>query len=178
MFSCKDEGNFKGSALDYVETRATQDRSLNEVIEMSYPTLVYIFYINFARHKGACKVERDKLLEKGKKFVEIEKGSLAHGGTVLSPIHKEQNPKVKSEREIENGSSPVHKERNPEVMNARVIGRGSRKTRDIEEVAVPGTVKHKETTEVSREGVVRRAQKGKMRKENGVRRMRRANCRR
>ena len=138
VFSCKDEGNSKGPAPDCEETRASQDSSPNEVIETSYPTLVNISYINFARHKGACKVERDRLLEKGKIFVEIEKGLLAQGGAVLSLVHKEQNPEVKSTREIENGSLPVHKERNPEATSARVIGRGSRKTGNTEEVVVSG----------------------------------------
>ena len=77
VFSCEDKGNSKGLALDCEETRVAQDNGPNEVIEMLCPTLVKIFYVNFARHKGTRKVEKDSLLEKGKIFVEIEKGVLA-----------------------------------------------------------------------------------------------------
>ena len=149
VFSYEDKGNSKGPAPDCEEMRAAQDRSPNEVIETLYPTLVYIFYINFARHKDACKVEKDRLLEKEKISVEIEKGSLAQGGAGLSPVHKERNPEVKIAREIENGSSPVRKERNPEATSARVIGRGLRKTGDTEEVAISETVKCTKMIEVT-----------------------------
>ena len=77
VFSCEDEGNSKEPAPDCEETRAPQDNRSNEVIEMPYPILVKIFYINFARYKGAHKVERNSLLEKGKISIEIEKGLLA-----------------------------------------------------------------------------------------------------
>ena len=58
---------------------------------------------------------------------------------MLLPAHKERNPKAKSTREIESGSSLVRKERNPEATSTRVIERGSRKIGDTEEVVVSGT---------------------------------------
>ena len=86
---------------------------------------------------------------KGKKSVDIEKGSPTQGGIVLSPVHEECNPKVKNERRIVNSSPPICKKRNLEATSARGIGRGSKEKGGIEEVAAPATVKHEETAKAT-----------------------------
>ena len=91
MFGYTDEGDSKGPAPDREETRVVQVRRPTEVIESWYPTFMKISYINSARHKGACRVERDSILEKGRVYEEIEKGLLVERCTVLSPrpgVHK------------------------------------------------------------------------------------------
>ena len=114
---------------DKEETRAAQVRRPTEVIEPWYPTFMKISYINFARHKGTRRVERDSLLEKRRVYEKIEKELLVDRCIVLSP-------------------RPVHKERNPKATSVREIESGSRATGDTREVAVSRTKKHTRTIDV------------------------------
>ena len=129
-----------------VETRAVQDRIPKEVIVTTYPILVHLFYINLIRHKKIYKVKRDRPPVRGKKSVEIENGLPTQGNDVLTPVHEEGNPKVKSKRRIGYSSPPIHKKRNPEVRITRGPGSGSKEKRGIVEGATPVIAKHKETT--------------------------------
>ena len=66
---------------------------------------------------------------------------------MLTPIHEEGNPKVKSERRLGYSSPPIHKNRNLEVRITRGPGSGLKEKRGTVEVATPVIAKHKETTE-------------------------------
>ena len=136
--------------VECVETRAVQDRRPKEVIVTTYPILVHTFYINFVRHKKIYKVKRDRSPVKGKKSIEIKNGLPTQGDDVLTPVHEECNPKVKSERRIGYSSPPIHKKRNPEVRITRGPRSGSKEKRGTVEVATPVTVKHREKTEAIR----------------------------
>ena len=161
-----------------VETRAVQDRKPKEVIVTTYPILVHIFYINFVRHKKIYKVKIDRPPVKGKESVEIEKGLPTQGNDVLTPVHEECNPKVKSERRIGYSSPPIHKRRNPKVRITRGSGSGSKEKRGIVEVATPVTVKHKKQLKQLGEEEIRQAQEGETQIEERIRWSPRANYRR
>ena len=91
---------------EYVKAREVQDRRPKEVTVTTCPTLVYLFYINIIRHNKSYRVKRDRPPVRRKKSIEIENDLPTQGNDVPSPVHEENNPKIKSERRLGYNSPP------------------------------------------------------------------------